>query len=663
MSKKRVVVLGSTGKSILIDDSLGPRLAAVEAALAALKLSNTTQQHSSLQGLQVGDDHPQYPLKLGRETIKGQWDFTKQIWASLGNAAAPGYAFTLAPDTGLFGSFVAGDPYFSSVVALLHANAAAPFVDSSSYARAITTTGTVTADAVTKKFGAASAKILADGSSRLSFANAAELSLATGDWTIDFWVYPVSSTSFQIYKNAFTTLYPCQINVSAGLAINAVGADAAGATVYNLTGLANVPLNQWVHIEVSRSGSTFRLFQDGVLQQQATFAGTLGENTAAWRIGPVSGADTRVDDFRMTVGVARHTSAFIPPTAEAPDVGDVVSESITVDGTERYRFAQLGQLGIGGATYGTARQSFLSGGASAPPTWSTLAHTDVSDWDEAVQDTVGAFLVDSTSIDFTYSDVGNTLTAATINANPSGLIGMSAVNGAAATPLRSDGLHAIDPAIVPTWTGLHTFEPASGVPFNGLRAGVNGAGLAAALIVRTDGKTVNDGNVFAFQGRNTSNATVNYGFVGSTYLDTVAGTEDGTLEFYTILNGVGPSLRVRIQPNGDTRLLADSQELQLGASQDLRLFHDGTDSWIRNDTGTLKLSSGATSVFEIAAARGAMKVPIQTKGYIVATLPAGVQGDRAHVTDANAPVFGAAVAAGGAITVPVYYTGAAWFVG
>jgi hypothetical protein len=49
--------------------------------------------------------------------------------------------------------------------------------------------------------------------------------------------------------------------------------------------------------------------------------------------------------------------------------------------------------------------------------------------------------------------------------------------------------------------------------------------------------------------------------------------------------------------------------------------------------------------------------------FTVATLPAGVQGMRTMVTDALAPAFGAAVAGGGAVTIPVYYTGAAWFVG
>ena len=52
--------------------------------------------------------------------------------------------------------------------------------------------------------------------------------------------------------------------------------------------------------------------------------------------------------------------------------------------------------------------------------------------------------------------------------------------------------------------------------------------------------------------------------------------------------------------------------------------------------------------------------------YTVATLPsasdAGV-GARAFVSDANAPSFGATVAGGGAVKVPVYSDGTNWKVG
>jgi len=64
--------------------------------------------------------------------------------------------------------------------------------------------------------------------------------------------------------------------------------------------------------------------------------------------------------------------------------------------------------------------------------------------------------------------------------------------------------------------------------------------------------------------------------------------------------------------------------------------------------------------------RGTLTVngTINTLGYTVATLPtAGVAGRRAYVTNALAPTFGAAVAGGGAIVIPVFDNGASWIVG
>lgn len=49
--------------------------------------------------------------------------------------------------------------------------------------------------------------------------------------------------------------------------------------------------------------------------------------------------------------------------------------------------------------------------------------------------------------------------------------------------------------------------------------------------------------------------------------------------------------------------------------------------------------------------------------YTVATLPVGVVGQRAYVTDALAPAFGAAVVGGGAVGIPVYKDGVNWKVG
>lgn len=60
------------------------------------------------------------------------------------------------------------------------------------------------------------------------------------------------------------------------------------------------------------------------------------------------------------------------------------------------------------------------------------------------------------STNVTLPTTGTLSTAA--GANPTGLIGMSAVNGSATNFTRSDSTHAIDPAIVPTWTAIHKWS-------------------------------------------------------------------------------------------------------------------------------------------------------------------------------------------------------------
>jgi len=48
------------------------------------------------------------------------------------------------------------------------------------------------------------------------------------------------------------------------------------------------------------------------------------------------------------------------------------------------------------------------------------------------------------------------------------------------------------------------------------------------------------------------------------------------------------------------------------------------------------------------------------KNYTVATLPTGVQGDTAYVTDATAPTYLGLLIGGGTIVTPVFYNGSAW---
>lgn len=87
----------------------------------------------------------------------------------------------------------------------------------------------------------------------------------------------------------------------------------------------------------------------------------------------------------------------------------------------------------------------------------------------------------------------------------------------------------------------------------------------------------------------------------------------------------------------------------------------------RITAGTLLVPTADSVVFEIdnagnlsIAGIATLGAPITLKGYTVATLPAGVVGYRAYVTDALGPAYGAVVVGGGAVVTPVFFNGAAW---
>src|SRR6056300_524495 len=49
-------------------------------------------------------------------------------------------------------------------------------------------------------------------------------------------------------------------------------------------------------------------------------------------------------------------------------------------------------------------------------------------------------------------------------------------------------------------------------------------------------------------------------------------------------------------PDGDSLLLGDSEKLRLGDGQDLNLYHDGTNSYLENSTGVLKIATETSGI-------------------------------------------------------------------
>lgn len=87
-------------------------------------------------------------------------------------------------------------------------------------------------------------------------------------------------------------------------------------------------------------------------------------------------------------------------------------------------------------------------------------------------------------------------------ANPSASVGTSAVNGSASTAMRSDAAPALNLAISPTWTGNHTFAPASGnTNFTTGSVGIGGAASLGKLDMQGNFMALRDGSYQSFLGK------------------------------------------------------------------------------------------------------------------------------------------------------------------
>jgi len=99
-----------------------------------------------------------------------------------------------------------------------------------------------------------------------------------------------------------------------------------------------------------------------------------------------------------------------------------------------------------------------------------------------------------------------------------------------------------------------------------------------------------------------------------------------------------------------------------GTTEQLRLRYNSTKyaSLTVSSTGNLLIGLTGTTPRTTFSQGINVQGTIRLNGYTVATLPAGVIGDKAYVTDALAPVFLGIIAGGGAVVTPVFYNGANW---
>lgn len=213
----------------------------------------------------------------------------------------------------------AGDPYWSNVQLLLPGDTSTN--DASSYNRSVTATG-ATVSTAQKRWGAGS--IYFDGStSRLSASPSSALSLGTGDFCAEMWVYPSGTSAFQtLFSTRSSNTGENSSNVFFGFNIGTLTPIVSTNSLV-LSGSSSLSAGTWSHIAFVRESGVISIYLNGTRIGNTSFSTAITGTNAS--IGLTASSEHQfagyIDDFRLTVGSNRsYTGATIPvPAAAFPD--------------------------------------------------------------------------------------------------------------------------------------------------------------------------------------------------------------------------------------------------------------------------------------------------------------------------------------------------------
>ena len=222
------------------------------------------------------------------------------------------------------GQPVPNDPNFAFNSLLLHGNGtngSTVITDSSGSPKTVTAVGNAQISTAQSKPGFGGSSIAFDGTGDyLDVGSNSAFGYGLSDFTIEFWVYRNASGALQVVVDH-------RIGVSLRVAPTLY--ILSNSIIYYTNGENRITggtlaSTQWVHVALSRSGSSTRLFLDGV-QTGSTYTDTNNYIDSPVRVGgandgsAVASLNGYIDDLRITKGVARYTANFTPPTLPFPD--------------------------------------------------------------------------------------------------------------------------------------------------------------------------------------------------------------------------------------------------------------------------------------------------------------------------------------------------------
>ena len=238
------------------------------------------------------------------------------------------------------------------------------FLDSSPNQYVITNNGSVTSSNNSPLYPSGYYSYYFNGNTLLytSTSNTSSLVLGTNNYTIEFWINPISNTTYQtwIWQNSNTTTTPATgvLSVRWGGAtgnntLYLYGGTSGGITLASANITSNT--NVWTHVAFVRNGSANNntlMFVNGTLVSNSSVADASNYNYGFFTLG---GARTSnfftgyISNFRILNGTAFYTSNFTPPitpltaisntmilTAQSNRLSDNSSQNLSFAGSRNF---------------------------------------------------------------------------------------------------------------------------------------------------------------------------------------------------------------------------------------------------------------------------------------------------------------------------------------
>jgi len=159
---------------------------------------------------------------------------------------------------------------------------------------------------------------------------------------------------------------------------------------------------------------------------------------------------------------------------------------------------------------------------------------------------VGTYPVVTSSNTITYTATPPPVPA---GANPTGTVGLSAVNGSATTFLRSDGAPALSQSISPSWTGSHLWTQ----PMNSVITDAVNNNVTAGFVLNHDTSgtpAIGLGAGIAFTGQDSTTTNQNQGIIATAWSNVTHGAQSAVMDFELVNGGAAVASKMRLFPSG-----------------------------------------------------------------------------------------------------------------